>query len=120
VVLIGVGHTSNTAIHFAEKLANRRQFMRWAIEFDEDNVEARAVRLPNYPGCSVGFDAIEPEIAFAATQVHIGSATVKRIPLQKLIGVVVGWISEDPNALLCNRPDCERCNAMRRSTLPQI
>lgn len=115
VVLIGVGHTRNTSIHFAEKLADRRQFLRWAIVFDKEKVEARAVRLPNLPGCSEGFDAIEPEIARATTQVTIGNATVRRIPLQMLIPTVVGWISDEPDALLCSRPDCERCNAVRRS-----
>ena len=30
-VLIGVDHTVNTSIHYAEKLAGRRQFIRWAL-----------------------------------------------------------------------------------------
>jgi aminoglycoside 3-N-acetyltransferase len=115
VVLIGVGHTRNTSIHFAEKLADRKQFLRWAIEFDEANVEARAVRLTHFPGCSDGFDALNSEIAHATQQATIGNATVQRIPLQMLIPIVVGWISEEPEALLCARPDCERCNAVRLS-----
>ena len=31
VVLLGVDHTVNTSIHYAEKLAGRRQFVRWAL-----------------------------------------------------------------------------------------
>jgi aminoglycoside 3-N-acetyltransferase len=31
VVLINVDHTSNTSIHYAEKLAGRKQFTRWAL-----------------------------------------------------------------------------------------
>jgi aminoglycoside 3-N-acetyltransferase len=114
VLLIGVGHTRSTSIHFAEKLAGRKQFTRWAITL-EDGLNARAVRLPNFPGCSDGFDAIEPEIARATTQTPIGQTIVRRIPLGMLIPIVVGWIGDDPEALLCARPDCERCQDVRRS-----
>lgn len=113
VVLIGVGHTRNTSIHFAEKLAGRKQFTRWAIMRDDDSVTVRAVRLPDFPGCSDGFDAIESEVARSTAQVTIGSATVRRIPLGTLIPVVVSWIGAEPDALLCARPDCERCHAVR-------
>ncbi|HLF28543.1 MAG TPA: AAC(3) family N-acetyltransferase [Anaerolineae bacterium] len=118
VLLIGVGHTRNTSIHFAEKLANRKQFVRWAIIRDGDSVTVRAVRLPNFPGCSDGFDAIEPEIASKTTQVTIGNALVRRVPLRMLIPIVVGWISDEPEALLCTRPGCERCNAVRHAGRP--
>ncbi len=114
VVLIGVGHTRNIGLHFAEKLANRKQFMRWAIAQDIGSLDVRALRLPNFPGCSDGFDAIEPEIARATTSVTIGRATVRRVPLGMLIPIAVGWISDEPDALLCDRPDCERCNDVRR------
>ena len=44
VVLINVDHTVNTSIHYAEKLAGRRQFVRWALVGD------RVVECPNFPG----------------------------------------------------------------------
>ena len=31
VLLLGVDHSVNTSIHYAEKLAGRRQFVRWAL-----------------------------------------------------------------------------------------
>src|SRR5687767_1896213 len=46
VVLIGVDHTVNTSIHFAEKLAGRKQFIRWALIGD------RIVECSNFPGDS--------------------------------------------------------------------
>jgi len=115
-LLIGVGHTRNISLHFAEKLANRKQFTRWGIARDVDSLTVRALRLPNFPGCSDGFDAIEPEIARATTSATIGQATVRRVPLGMLIPIAVGWISEEPDALLCDRPDCERCNEVRRAS----
>ena len=115
VLLLGAGHTRNTSIHLAERLAGRRQFMRWAIVRGEDSKDARAVRLPGFPGCSDGFDAIEPEIARATRQVTIGGAVVRRVPLSMLIPIAVGLISDEAVALLCSRPDCERCSAVRRA-----
>jgi aminoglycoside 3-N-acetyltransferase len=114
VVLIGVGHTRNTSLHFAERLANRKPIMRWAIARDAASLTVRALRLPNFPGCSDGFDAIEPEIARATTSTTIGRAAVRRVPLAMLIPIAVGWISDEPDALLCRRADCERCNDVRR------
>lgn len=115
VLLLGVGHTRNASIHLAERLAGRRQFMRWAIVRGEDSRDARAVRLPGFPGCSDGFDAIEPEIARATRQVTIGGAVVRRVPLSMLIPIAAGLIADQADALLCNRPDCERCSAVRRA-----
>lgn len=115
VLLIGVGHNRNASIHFAEKLAGRKQFVRWAIMHDGDSVDVRAVRLPNFPGCSDGFDAIGPEVAQATRQITIGSAAVQRIPLGILIPTAAGWISDESDALLCARSDCERCKDVRRS-----
>ncbi|HET7089407.1 MAG TPA: AAC(3) family N-acetyltransferase [Anaerolineae bacterium] len=115
VLLLGVGHTRNASIHLAERLAGRRQFMRWAIVRGEDSRDARAVRLPGFPGCSDGFDAIEPEIAGEIRQVTIGGAVARRVPLSMLIPIAAGLIADQADALLCNRPDCERCSAVRRA-----
>jgi len=115
VILIGVGHTRNTSIHLAERLAGRRQFTRWAIVRGENAADARAVRLHSFPGCSDGFEAIEPEIARATRQATIGRAVVRRIPLSLLVPIAVGLISDEAGALLCSRPGCERCSAARRA-----
>jgi aminoglycoside 3-N-acetyltransferase len=66
VVLINVDHTVNTSIHYAEKLAGRRTFVRWALLKD------RVVECPNFPGDSSGFNSI-------AKYIHSGC------PLKKII-----------------------------------
>ena len=53
VMLLGVDHTTNTSIHFAEKLAGRKQFVRWAL------TQSGVVTCPGFPGCSAGFEAIQ-------------------------------------------------------------
>ena len=107
VVLLGVDHTVNTSIHYAEKLAGRRQFVRWAL------VKDRVVECPGFPGDSSGFNAITPHVEKYVRRVHIGDALVQALPLRKLAEVVIGIIKEDPLALLCEREDCERCRAVR-------
>lgn len=107
VVLINVDHTVNTSIHYAEKLAGRKQFVRWALAGD------RVVECPNYPGDSMGFDAIEPYIHYDTRRVQVGDGWIQAVPLQLLLDVVQALIKKDPLALLCERLDCERCMAVR-------
>ena len=106
-VLINVDHTSNTSIHYAEKLAGRKQFIRWALVGD------RVVECPGYPGDSMGFQAIEPHLTFDTRRVEVGQGFIQAVPLQRVFDVVQKSIKRNPLALLCERMDCERCNAVR-------
>src|SRR5512138_1096659 len=78
VVLINVDHTSNTSIHSAEKLAGRKQFIRWAL------VGNRVVECPGYPGDSMGFQAIESYLLSATRRISVGKGFVQAVPLQRL------------------------------------
>ncbi len=107
VLLLGVDHTVNTSLHYAEKLAGRKQFVRWALTPDG------VVECPGFPGCSDGFNAAEEWLEGITRRVTIGAAQVRALPLQDMINLVKDKISVDTQALLCDRPDCERCNAVR-------
>jgi aminoglycoside 3-N-acetyltransferase len=107
VLLLGVNHAVNTSIHYAEYRARRRQFVRWALT-PKGVVECLA-----WPGCSDGFQAIAPHVAAFTRETRIGPARVQRIPLRDLLRVAEALIRADATALLCSRPDCERCNAVR-------
>jgi aminoglycoside 3-N-acetyltransferase len=111
VVLIGVDHTVNTSIHYAEKLAGRRQFIRWAL------TPKGVMECPGFPGCSAGFQAIAPEMEKFTRHVQIGGALVQAVPLMMLFKVVVGRIKKDPLALLCQQEDCERCGKIRKQEM---
>jgi aminoglycoside 3-N-acetyltransferase len=107
-VLMGVNHTVNTSIHYAEKLAGRRQFIRWGL------TPKGVLECPGFPGCSAGFQAIAPEMEKFTRKVQIGEALVQAVPLKMLLRVVLGLIKKDPLALLCQQGDCERCNQIRK------
>jgi aminoglycoside 3-N-acetyltransferase len=107
VLLLGVDHTVNTSIHYAERVAGRKQFTRWAL------TPQGVVECPAFPGCSDGFGALEAPLQSDTHRVNVGEATLQAIPLQAVVQKVTEILAADTRALLCSRPDCERCNAVR-------
>ena len=107
VLLLGVDHTVNTAIHYAEKLAGRKQFIRWAL------TPERVVECPNFPGDSSGFQDIARELEGISRFAQVQSVRIQGVPLKPLLELVVQRLRSDPTALLCTREDCERCNEVR-------
>lgn len=108
-ILINVDHSVNTSIHYAEKLAGRKQFTRWAL------MDNRVVQCPNFPGDSSGFNALASYIHPDTRRVTMGEAVIQAVSLKRLFEVVQELIKNDPLALLCQRNDCERCNAVRNT-----
>ncbi len=108
VLLLGVDHTANTSLHFGEKLAGRKQFLRWALTAEG------TVACPGFPGCSAGFEVIEPEVRPFTKTLQVGNATVRALPLRPLLIKVIELLKKDKHALLCNRSDCERCAEIRK------
>lgn len=97
VLLIGVSHTSNTAIHLAEQRLGRSRFWRYARVGDGLWME-----FPNIPGASEGFDAIEPELAPATREARIGASRVRLAPIADVIAAATRMILADPAALLAD------------------
>jgi len=110
VLLFGADHTANISIHYAELLANRKQFLRWAMW------ECKVVEIPHWPGCSKGFPKITSKLGGVVREVSLDGASLQTIPLRDLINIAKGWILEDPKALLCDEPDCLYCNLVRVSS----
>jgi len=111
VLLLGVNHTVNTSIHYAEKLAGRKQFVRWAL------TPGRIVECPGFPGDSAGFDAIAPDLIHDTRTIQAGNTIAQAVSLRVLFVKVIQIVKENPLALLCQRDDCERCNAVREAVL---
>jgi len=113
VLLLGVDHTTNTSIHYAEQVAGRRQFVRWAL------TPQGIITCPRWPGCSYGFNQVYPWLLDVTRNIHVGQAMIQACPLGKLVETVAEMIYNDPLALLCTNNDCERCSEVRRDVAHQ-
>ena len=105
-LLMGVDQTVNTSIHVGERLAGRKQFVRWAL------TPQAVVTCPGFPGCSDGFQAIEPHLQ-TVRRVMVGPAFIQAVLLPEVVQTVHDRVRSDPLALLCDRPYCDRCDAVR-------
>ena len=109
VLLLGVDHTVNTAIHLAEQMAGRKTFVRWAL------TPRGVVECMNYPGCSDGFDQAAPYLEDITNRMQIGEASISAIPIKPMLEILTDLIKTEPEALLCSREFCPRCDAVRYS-----
>lgn len=114
ILLLGVDHTANSAIHVAERLAGmpyRDQTARVRTRVD---VETEVVEV-NRVHCSRGFEVVGPlcERAGIVSHNQIGAADARLLDGAGLLSVVVELLDERPGALLCSVPDCERCQYAR-------
>ena len=109
MLLLGVDQRVNTSIHYAERVAGRKQFLRWALTLEG------VVECPGFPGCSDGFDALALHLPGITHSTRIGGAEVHAMPLTELIEVARRVVEADPLALLCRRAFCGRCEAVRKS-----
>jgi len=113
VLLLGVDHTVNTSIHFGERRAGRAGFVRWALT-------PKGVReCPGFPGCSDGFGQLAHRLEAITRSTQAGAAQIQALPLRDLIEITRRTVSDDPQALLCNRSYCERCQEVRNRVLHQ-
>jgi len=109
VLLLGIDHTANISIHLAEKLAGRRQFVRWAL------MDQKVVRCPGMPGCARGFNAVVEILAPVSHKTILGTALLQAIPLKPMLEILTNLMTADAQALLCEKPDCAYCATIRRS-----
>lgn len=107
VILMGVDQSVNTSIHLAEQFAGRKTFLRWAL------TDMGIVACPNYPGCSDGFTKLTPKIKRISRSVYVNTTVISAIPLDQLLTKVREELHKNPQALLCSRKACPRCDAQR-------
>ena len=116
IMLVGVTHKSNTAIHICTYLAELPYLDVWReIEVFDDDGNVEIVKVLN-PGCSGGFDNLEPFIMEKNAQQikKIGNATVRYMKASDIIEIGVEALKDNPALLLCERPDCLWCANARK------
>jgi aminoglycoside 3-N-acetyltransferase len=124
VLLLGVKHDVNTMIHAAEVRADLPYL--YSVKESPDFPEAAWVKsahagmievpLAPYPTCSQGFGKLEP-IMHARGQLRYGNVGKAEVQLMKgrdVIDTGAAVLRGDPEALLCDRPNCYPCLQKRK------
>ncbi|MDO9546538.1 MAG: AAC(3) family N-acetyltransferase [Pelolinea sp.] len=114
VGLFGAKASQNFSIHYAEYLAGRKQFLRWALTPDG------IAECPHFPGCSDGFHKLQYYLQDEFREIALENTKFSAIPLSTLIKSAVALLEEDPFALLCNDLQCTCCNLVRTVIKDQI
>lgn len=104
VLLMGVGLDSATAIHYAEQIAGRKPFIRWAKNSRGKTVPVSA------GGCSDGFPRMDALLRPLEKTVQVGESLWRCFRVRQLVDQCVKIIREQPQLTHCGDPDCGRCN----------
>jgi aminoglycoside 3-N-acetyltransferase len=115
ILLLGVTHKSNTALHLAEVWANAPYIHRSATlktRPDEWTV------MRGSPECSEGFSKIEPLLRQGRLLKtgHVGNAPSQLMRIRQIVSMAITLLQGEGAALLCDQPDCPWCVVARKFT----
>ncbi|WP_035024212.1 AAC(3) family N-acetyltransferase [Enterovibrio calviensis] len=105
VLSVGVTLNSITPIHFAEQLAGRELFRRWARTTSRGDVEVCV------GSCSEGFHQLEDVLNPISTRIDVGLGKWTSYPLKALIQESARAITANPTITQCTT-ECPRCQDM--------
>jgi len=115
ILQLGTTHTTNSMVHVAEEIVgvpylDRQRLV--GIRTAQGKVIRRWIRRP---GCSQGFDVIEEPLRQRGqiTETTIGKCRARLMSARAVVDVAVELLKSDPEALLCDRPDCGACAEAR-------
>ncbi len=103
LLLIGTDLTSLTFVHYAEQLAGRSLFIRWAVTAD---IETAAARVGS---CSRAFNQLEPSIEHLGQKFTLCGADCRLFKAAEVLPVLVQTILQQPEITRCADQDCLRC-----------
>ncbi|MBI5958688.1 MAG: AAC(3) family N-acetyltransferase [Chloroflexi bacterium] len=106
VLLIGVGLTRTTPIHFGEEQSGRRLFRRWAKQADGKVMEVEV------GSCSDGFNHFDPVVNGIEKTIQVGDSQWRIFPFKPFIDTIAAVINQTPTITHCDDPDCIRCRDM--------
>jgi len=103
VLMLGAGLHSCTLIHYAEQLAGRELFIRWAYD-ENDNV------FPVAEGsCSEAFEVFADALKPYAKEVMVGKSRWVLYKAKDILRICTEMIKKDQNITHCHDPKCCRC-----------
>jgi aminoglycoside 3-N-acetyltransferase len=103
IILMGVGLERMTFLHYAEQVAGRVPFRRWANGPDGKPLSVAV------GSCSEGFDHFAPLLAPFNQQFLVGESIWQVFPARQTLDVAVQAIRYYPSITRCDDDECERC-----------
>ncbi|MCE5313872.1 MAG: AAC(3) family N-acetyltransferase [Armatimonadota bacterium] len=115
ILQLGVTHTSNSIIHVAEEIAGLPYLDRSGLVRFKNPQGKVVEKWLRRPGCSQGFDVIEEilDSQDAIRETMIGECRARLMSARSVVDAALEALKFDPQALLCERPDCEVCAQAR-------
>ena len=116
VLLLGTSLQAAAAIHLAEERAGAPAPTRHtALRVNAAGYAERAV-LENVPGCNLGFVKLEQHLDPTKVRaVALAHGAARKVPIRYLVQLATALLERDPQALSCERSDCESCTAKRQA-----
>jgi aminoglycoside N3'-acetyltransferase len=103
VVMVGVALTRMTLLHWAEQVAGRAQFRRWALDADG------ATLMVESGGCSEGFDRLSAVLAPVERNLRVGPSEWRYFPAAEVVSRAAAAIRADAGCTHCGLRTCARC-----------
>ena len=104
VLLMGVDLSKATIIHYAEKLAGRKLFIRWAYD---KNLNTIPVLVGS---CSEGFNKLSNALRSIGKEVFVGKSKWVCYKAREFVEICAHEIKENPQITHCEDKNCDRCN----------
>lgn len=104
VVLMGVNLDRATIIHYAEQVAGRKLFIRWA-----KNLQGETFPV-SVGSCSGGFESFSDLLKPIEKTITVGNSHWRCFPAKEMVDICSNAIKAKPDITRCSVPDCERCN----------
>lgn len=102
ILMIGVGLTEMTLLHYAEQCVGRPPFIRWANGTDGQPM------MVQYGGCSNGFENIAPLLAPLARETTVGASLWRAYSATATLTAAIEVMQRDPEITVCAER-CSRC-----------
>lgn len=126
VLLLGVGHNTNTLLHLGEALSGAGYHrLPYDASWGKDvhvvqGGEVRSYPQRFFPGCSAGFPRIEPLLPQGAEQMGmVGNAHARLVDAASLVDTAVAVLRKQPGFFLCDASDCPCCPARKAFLTPE-
>ncbi len=104
VLLMGVNLDNATIIHYAEQVAGREPFIRWA-----NNLKGEPSTI-SVGSCSNGFNNFADILKPIEMNTTVENSYWRCFPAKDMVEICASAIRKNPEITHCRNPKCERCN----------